>query len=80
MRAADAATFSAVAAASATTAEAAGHVIDAETTFFEAAGAGKCAGGKPGTSQTERNDKDNHGLTQHDDLFCGCTRTTTKMM
>jgi hypothetical protein len=43
----------------------------AAVTFYPtaASAAGKCAGGKRGTSENKGNRKDNHGLTQHGDLF-----------
>jgi len=53
--------------------EGAGKVIAAETTSCEAAttmtaAAGKCAGGKRGTTENKGNCKNNHGPAQHDDL------------
>jgi hypothetical protein len=49
------------------TAEAAAEVIAAKT--ITSATAGKCAAGKPGTSENKHNCKNNHGVAQHFDLF-----------
>jgi hypothetical protein len=49
------------------TAEAAAKVIAAKTNT--SATVGKCAGGKPGTSENKHNCKNNHGVAQHFDLF-----------
>jgi hypothetical protein len=51
------------------TTEAAAKVIAAKaitsTTATVAAASGKCAGGKPGTSENNENCKSNHGFAQH---------------
>jgi hypothetical protein len=56
-----------------TTHEGAGKVIATETISSETAAtmapAGQCAAGERGTSENKRTCKNNHGLTQDDDLL-----------